>query len=191
MFAVVASLGLFGLPPIDSFGFSPPSNINSHLSLEARSSIGSECKLLPTSILMKPTSRSSFVLKNSKEDGNSEPTAGSPISTDAVLGIAASMVVLYSEYTLKTTGCGLPAGPFGIVGAVEGLSYLGVVGICANAVSQYFSDEGGNRSDTSARRIATTLGLSAALVGIAVLGFQVIDYGYIPNAVPMEGGMCK
>lgn len=100
-------------------------------------------------------------------------------------------MVLYSEYTLKTTGCGLPAGPFGIVGAIEGLSYLGVVGICANAVSKYFSDEGDNRSDTGARRLATTLGVSAALVGILVLGFQVMDYGYIPNAVPMEGGMCK
>ena len=187
----MVSLGLFGLSPIDSFRISPPTNLNPRLSLEARSSIDSECKLLPTSVFMKSTSRSSFVLKNSLGGDNSEPTAGSSISTDAILGIAASMVVLYSEYTLKTTGCGLPAGPFGIVGAVEGLSYLGVVGICANAVSQYFSDEGDNGSDTGARRIATTLGVSAALVGIAVLGFQVIDYGYIPNAVPMEGGMCK
>jgi hypothetical protein len=24
-----------------------------------------------------------------------------------------------------------------------------------------------------------------------VLGFQIADYGYIPNAVPMEGGMCS
>ena len=27
--------------------------------------------------------------------------------------------------------------------------------------------------------------------GLAVLGFQIVDYGYIPNAVPMEGGMCS
>ena len=32
-------------------------------------------------------------------------------------GVFASAVVLYSEFTLKTTGCGLPAGPFGAVGA--------------------------------------------------------------------------
>lgn len=98
--------------------------------------------------------------------------------------------MLYSEYTLKTTGCGLPAGLFGIIGAVEGVSYLGVVGICANATSKYFSDQD-EGSDTGARRLATTLGVSAALVGIIVLAFQVADYGYIPNAVPMEGGMCK
>ena len=34
-------------------------------------------------------------------------------------GVFASAVVLYSEFTLKTTGCGLPAGPFGAVGAVS------------------------------------------------------------------------
>ena len=37
--------------------------------------------------------------------------------------------VLYSEYVLKTTGCGLPAGPGGALGALEGISYLVVAGI--------------------------------------------------------------
>ena len=38
-------------------------------------------------------------------------------------------VMLWSEYTLKTTGCGLPAGPGGLLGALEGISYLFVVGL--------------------------------------------------------------
>ena len=25
----------------------------------------------------------------------------------------------------------------------------------------------------------------------AVFGFQLLDYGYIPNAVPVEGGVCS
>jgi hypothetical protein len=38
----------------------------------------------------------------------------------------------YSSRTphfFRSTGCGLPAGPFGLYGALEGLSYLWVVGL--------------------------------------------------------------
>jgi hypothetical protein len=44
-------------------------------------------------------------------------------------GVIASCVMLWSEYTLKTTGCGLPAGPGGLLGALEGISYLFVIGL--------------------------------------------------------------
>jgi len=44
-------------------------------------------------------------------------------------GVAAATVMIYSESVLFRTGCGLPAGPLGLVGAAEGLSYLGVVGL--------------------------------------------------------------
>ena len=43
--------------------------------------------------------------------------------------LVANAICDYSLYVLKTTGCGLPAGPFGLVGAAEGVSYLSVVGI--------------------------------------------------------------
>ena len=43
-------------------------------------------------------------------------------------------VMLWSEYTLKTTGCGLPAGPGGLLGALEGISYLFVVGLVGYSV---------------------------------------------------------
>lgn len=136
---------------------------------------------------------SSLVLKSSEtnqEDDNNFNTDGS-IDIGGILGSFASIVVLYSEFVLKTTGCGLPAGPFGLVGAVEGVSYLGVVATCATAAVDYFSEDGLEGSEKPTRRLATALGLSAAVVGITVLAFQVLDYGYIPNAVPMEGGMCK
>ncbi len=48
-----------------------------------------------------------------------------------VTGTVASLIVFYSEFTLKTTGCGVPAGPFGLFGLAEGLSYLGVTGLVA------------------------------------------------------------
>jgi len=44
-------------------------------------------------------------------------------------GVAAATVMIYSESVLFRTGCGLPAGPLGLVGAAEGLSYLCVVGL--------------------------------------------------------------
>jgi hypothetical protein len=38
---------------------------------------------------------------------------------------------------------------------------------------------------------AEGLSLLAAVVGIVALLLQMINYSYIPNAIPMEGGMCK
>ena len=49
----------------------------------------------------------------------------------------------------------LPAGPGGLLGAAEGLSFL------------------------------------TAVAGLAVLGFQLADYGYVPEAVPVQGGICS
>jgi len=40
----------------------------------------------------------------------------------SVLGLASQPVMWWSLFTLKTTGCGLPAGPFGLIGAAEGIS---------------------------------------------------------------------
>jgi hypothetical protein len=51
-----------------------------------------------------------------------------------VVGTLAGLITLYSEWTLKSTGCGLPAGPFGLVGLFEGLSYLGVTGLAAYSI---------------------------------------------------------
>lgn len=45
------------------------------------------------------------------------------------LGLLANPVCLWSEYTLATTGSGLPPGPGGALGAAEGVSYLVVLGI--------------------------------------------------------------
>lgn len=112
------------------------------------------------------------------------------LDVPGILGTLASIVVLRSEFVLKTTGCGLPAGPFGIVGAVEGISYLGVVATCASAIVGFVSDEK-TKPPSVAKRVAISLSGFAAVVGLAVLAFQLTDYGYIPNAVPMEGGMCE
>ena len=38
---------------------------------------------------------------------------------------------------------------------------------------------------------AEGLGFLAVVAGGVVLGFQLADYGYIPNAVPSEGAKCS
>jgi hypothetical protein len=107
-------------------------------------------------------------------------------------GSVAALVTLYSEFILKTTGCGLPAGPFGLVGAVEGVSYLGIVGLAGLSLYKKVKTGSGLPAGPGGL-LGAAEGLSflAILVGLVVVGFQVMDYGYIPNAVPMEGGMCS
>jgi hypothetical protein len=131
--------------------------------------------------------------------GNSSSRNGSSMLAD-IAGILASVIVLISEFTLKTTGCGLPAGPFGLVGAVEGISYLTVVGIAAYSI--YYSNviiindnnklnAGGIGSIGILSVLVQGLAFLSIIVGLVVLAFQITDYGYIPNAVPMPGGMCQ
>lgn len=108
------------------------------------------------------------------------------------IGTVSSLIVLYSEYTLKTTGCGLPAGPGGIVGALEGISYLAIVALAGLSSTKKLSTGSGLPAGPYGI-LGAGEGLSflAIFVGLIVLAFQVLDYGYIPNAVPMEGGMCS
>lgn len=111
--------------------------------------------------------------------------------TVGIVGVIASLIVFYSEYTLKMTGCGLPAGPFGLYGAMEGISYLIIVAIAAfSAYTKVSSGSGLPAGPVGLLGAAEGLAYLSILTGLVVLGFQIIDYGYIPNAVPMEGGMC-
>lgn len=71
---------------------------------------------------------------NDDDDGDDSLIASSDQLLLGGVGTFASLVTFYSEYTLFTTGCGLPAGPFGLVGLVEGLSYLGMLGIVSYSV---------------------------------------------------------
>jgi hypothetical protein len=109
-----------------------------------------------------------------------------------LVGTKMSLVMLLSEYVLKTTACGLPAGPYGVIGAVEGLSYLGVTSLVA--LSLYCKVTTGSGLPSGPKGIlglAEGMSYLAVMIGIIVLVYQVRDFGYIPNAVPMEGGMCR
>ena len=106
-------------------------------------------------------------------------------------GVFASCVTGYSLYTLKNTGCGLPAGPGGIVGAIEGISYLGVAGLLgASAYAKKTTGSGLPAGPYALLGLAEGVAFVLALAGVYVGISQIIDYGYIPNAVPVEGGKC-
>ena len=110
----------------------------------------------------------------------------------SVLGIASQPIMWWSLVTLKTTGCGLPAGPFGLIGAAEGVSYLVVIGfVAASLLNKATTGSGLPRGPLNLLGLAEGLSFLTAVAGLAVLGFQLSDYGYLPEAVPIQGGVCS
>ena len=117
------------------------------------------------------------------------------------IGLLCQPVVWISLYFVKTTGGGLPAGPGGLIGAIEGLSYLLVV-IFALFPSllpslsfdeQKQQDDNGDDDDsvivtTTTMTIVevTTLSSRITLVlGLLTLIGLIVDQGCIPNAKPI------
>ena len=87
----------------------------------------------------KHTKARNFNINANGDDSNASEIDESGLTESdqtilGVVGVSMSILMLYSEYVLKMTGRGLPAGPFGLLGAIEGLSYLGVPGLVAFSV---------------------------------------------------------
>merc|ERR1711965_1130890 len=91
----------------------------------------------------------------------------------SILGLVSQPVMWWSLWTLKTTGCGLPAGPFGLIGAAEGISYLVVIGFVAAALlSKVTSGSGLPAGPFGLLGAAEGLSFLTAIAGLVVLGFQ-------------------
>ncbi|XP_065858593.1 uncharacterized protein [Euphorbia lathyris] len=102
-------------------------------------------------------------------------------------GLISNPVIGWSLYTLKTTGCGLPPGPGGSIGAIEGVSYLIVVGIIGWSLYK--------KAKTGSGLPNGPYGLLGAVEGfsyltllaiIVVFGLQFVDRGYIPGPLPAD-----
>lgn len=129
----------------------------------------------------------SFLCK-AKEDPTTGTSSSSPLSLGiAVSGLVASPVIAYSLYTLKTTGCGLPPGPGGSLGALEGVSYLIVAGIVVWSIV--------TKVRTGSGLPAGPYGLVGAAEGLAyltlagilvVFGLQIYETGSLPGPLPSE-----
>lgn len=82
-----------------------------------------------------------------------------PIHNSSVLSCAAS-------------GCGLPPGPYGLLGAAEGLSYLAVLGFAGAGVGARVNS-GGRQGLQGALAVPETLAYGALAGGLMVLASQV------------------
>jgi hypothetical protein len=69
-------------------------------------------------------------------------------------------------------GCGLPPGPYGLMGAAEGLSYLTVLGFAGTGVGARVNS-GGKQGLQGALAIPETLAYGALAAGLMVLASQV------------------
>ncbi|KAI4386749.1 hypothetical protein MLD38_004656 [Melastoma candidum] len=109
-------------------------------------------------------------------------------------GLVSTPVIAWSLYMLKTTGCGLPAGPGGAIGVLGGVSYLGLLkpkmGIVGWLAYTKAMTGSGLPNGPFGLLAATVEGLSyLSLLGIAVVfGLQSLDKGYIP--VPLPADQC-
>lgn len=71
-----------------------------------------------------------------------------------------------------SAGCGLPPGPFGLLGAAEGLSYLTVLGFAGAGVSARVNS-GGKQGLQGVLAVPETLAYGALGAGLLVMASQV------------------
>ena len=71
---------------------------------------------------------------SSKDDSDIGETT---YAVAGAVGLAAESEVFQSLSFLSKNGCGLPAGAGGIAGLIEGLSYLGVIGVLGASAASY------------------------------------------------------
>ncbi|XP_058186565.1 uncharacterized protein LOC131303624 [Rhododendron vialii] len=124
----------------------------------------------------------SCMAKESSETGN-----GAAAKAAIVGGLVSTPVIGWSLYTLKTTGCGLPPGPGGSIGALEGVSYLAVAGIVGWSLYTK-SKTGSGLPNGPFGLLGAVEGLSylSLLAIVVVFGLQFLQNGSIPGPLPSD-----
>ncbi|CAH9087013.1 unnamed protein product [Cuscuta epithymum] len=107
---------------------------------------------------------------------NGESQAGIAEKVAIVGGLVSAPVIGWSLYTLKSTGCGLPPGPGGSLGALEGVSYLAAAAIVGWSLYTK-SKTGSGLPSGPFGLLGAVEGLSylSLLAAIAVFGLQFFD----------------
>ncbi|CAJ2646370.1 uncharacterized protein LOC123907916 [Trifolium pratense] len=137
--------------------------------------------------LRRPKSHNlGFKIKSMAKEGSDTNISTTEIAAIAG-GLISTPVIGWSLYTLKTTGCGLPPGPGGSIGALEGISYLVVVGIVGWSLYTK-TKTGSGLPNGPFGLLGAVEGLSyLALVAIIVVfGLQYFQQGYIPGPLPAD-----
>ncbi|KAJ1629518.1 hypothetical protein T492DRAFT_593733, partial [Pavlovales sp. CCMP2436] len=88
--------------------------------------------------------------------------------------------------------CGLPAGPNGLYGATEGVSYIVIVLLIGwSLFTKVTTGKGLPAGPFGLLGAAEGLSYLAALAGIVIAGLTFVDFGSIPEALPTDGGRCS
>lgn len=117
--------------------------------------------------------------KPSSKQASPPPTDDADVGTAGLaaiaLGLLANPIVLWSEYTLKATGSGLPPGPGGALGAAEGVSYLVILAVVGWSIYTKVSTGTGLPPGPSGL-LGAVEGLSylSLLAGIVVFALQAL-----------------
>ena len=140
---------------------------------------------------------SGLVLRSSDDDTNTNSNISARTGGSGVLelvGLVSQPIVWISLYFLATTGHGLPAGPGGSIGAVEGIAYLVVVIVSVtandNEIDLNVDINNGNGNDKDISRSsspvnARTLSRITIALGLLVLAGVAAGKGCVPNAKPI------
>lgn len=150
--------------------------------------------LLPPAASLTPRrlSSSSSTAKPSlsitcKATKDAEESTSSKEIAAAVGGLISNPVIGWSLYALKTTGCGLPPGPGGSLGALEGVSYLVVAGIVAwSLYTKVKTGSGLPNGPYGLLGAAEGLSYLTVLAIVVVFGLQFAERGYIPGPLPAD-----
>ncbi len=107
-----------------------------------------------------------MILKSSEDDADASD--GGVLNS---IGLVSQPIVWVSLYSLATTGHGLPAGPGGAIGAVEGIAYLAVLVLAI--------------LPTTESSLEKNLSRASIALGLLVLAGVAAGKGCVPNAKPI------
>ena len=124
---------------------------------------------------------------SSSPSANEEEVSIPGAGTIGAIGVVSNIICAYSLYVLKTTSCGLPPGPFGLLGAAEGISYLAVVGILIwSLVKKVSTGSGLPAGPNGLLGAAEGLSFLTVIAGIAIGYLNYNDYGFLPGFLPND-----
>lgn len=126
--------------------------------------------------------------------GRDSPPPAS-LSTAGKAACAAAFITFptvgVSEYALLTTGCGLPPGPGGLIGAVEGVGYLAVAAVVVWSVAtKVKTGKGLPAGPGGVLGAVEGLAWLLAIGGLGAAAFVLWKFGGLPEAVPGVGSRC-
>ena len=127
---------------------------------------------------------------------NTKPTAVEPVAAAGAGAAEARIGGRGSRFWIRrrrrapgsagASGGGLPAGPFGLVGALEGVSYLVIVGFVGVALrSKLTTGSGLPAGPYGLTGAAEGLSFLSVLAGLVVLAQLQLQQGCVPNALPL------